>query len=72
MGYGLVRFFIEFYREPDAHVGFIWVSLTTGQALCLLMMAAGMVILLWRHYAVGAELAPKKRGKNTGRIAGKT
>jgi phosphatidylglycerol:prolipoprotein diacylglycerol transferase len=72
MGYGLVRFFIEFYREPDAHVGFIWVSLTTGQALCLLMMAAGMVILIWRHYAVGAELAPKKRRKNTGRIAGKT
>jgi phosphatidylglycerol:prolipoprotein diacylglycerol transferase len=72
MGYGLVRFFIEFYREPDGHVGFIWVSLTTGQALCLLMMAAGAVVLIWRHYAVGHELALKKRGKNTGRRAGKT
>lgn len=61
MGYGLVRFFIEFYREPDAHLGFIWVSLTTGQVLCLLTMAAGATILIWRHYAVGAELALKKR-----------
>jgi len=70
MGYGLVRFFIEFYREPDAQVGFIWVSLTTGQALCLLMIAAGAVIMIWRHYAVGNELALKKRSKNTGRRAG--
>jgi phosphatidylglycerol:prolipoprotein diacylglycerol transferase len=72
MGYGLVRFFIEFYREPDAHVGFIWVSLTTGQALCLLMVAAGMVILIWRHYAVGHELALKNHGKNAGRRTRKT
>jgi phosphatidylglycerol:prolipoprotein diacylglycerol transferase len=72
MGYGLVRFFIEFYREPDGYVGFIWVSLTTGQALCLLMMAAGAVVLIWRHYAVGHELALKKRVKNTRRRANKT
>lgn len=72
MGYGLVRFFIEFYREPDGYVGFIRVSLTTGQALCLLMMAAGAVVLIWRHYSVGNELALKKRGKNTGRRTGKT
>jgi phosphatidylglycerol:prolipoprotein diacylglycerol transferase len=72
MGYGLVRFFIEFYREPDAHLGFIWVSLTTGQALCLLMVAAGAVILIWRHYAVGAELALEKHDKKTGRRGGKT
>jgi phosphatidylglycerol:prolipoprotein diacylglycerol transferase len=61
MGYGLVRFFIEFYREPDGHVGFIWVSLTTGQALCLTMMVAGAVILIWRHYAVRGELSLKSK-----------
>lgn len=72
MGYGLVRFFIEFYREPDGHVGLIWVSLTTGQFLCLLMMVAGVVILIWRHYVVGHELALKKHGKITGRRAAKT
>jgi phosphatidylglycerol:prolipoprotein diacylglycerol transferase len=61
MGYGLVRFFIEFYREQDPHLGFIWVSLTTGQALCLMMMAAGAAIIIWRHYVVGAQLVLKKR-----------
>ncbi|MFH1080201.1 MAG: prolipoprotein diacylglyceryl transferase [Pseudomonadota bacterium] len=72
MGYGLVRFFIEFYREPDAHIGLIWVSLTTGQVLCLLMMAAGAIILIWRHYAVSHELTLKKHVKNTVCHTGKT
>jgi len=61
MGYGLVRFVIEFYREPDAQLGFVWASFSMGQILCLLMMAVGAAILIWRHYAVGAELALKKR-----------
>ena len=63
MGYGLVRFFIEFYREPDAQLGFVWASLSMGQVLCLLMMAVGAAILIWRHYAVGTELALKKRSR---------
>jgi len=36
-GYGIVRFFVEFFREPDAHLGFVafdW--MTFGQALSLL------------------------------------
>jgi phosphatidylglycerol:prolipoprotein diacylglycerol transferase len=45
MGYGLVRFFIEFTREPDAQLGFLlgtgW--LTMGQVLCLVMVAIGFV-----------------------------
>lgn len=61
MGYGLVRFFIEFYREPDAHLGVIWVSMTTGQLLCLSMIATGAAIMIWRHYAVSGEPALKKR-----------
>lgn len=67
MGYGLVRFFIEFYREPDAQLGFVWATLSMGQILCLMMMALGVAILIWRHYAVGAELALKKRGRGKGR-----
>jgi len=61
MGYGLVRFFIEFYREPDVQLGFVWASFSMGQILCLLMMVAGAAILIWRHYAVGAERVLKKR-----------
>lgn len=50
-GYGIIRFVIEFFREPDAHLGFIafdW--LTMGQLLSLpmILIGAGMVV---RAYA---------------------
>lgn len=41
MGYGLVRFFIEYFRQPDAHLGFVLFSLSMGQVLCALMIMAG-------------------------------
>ncbi len=47
VGYGVVRFAIEFFREPDAHLGFIafdW--LTTGQLLTIPMIALGLWLLL--------------------------
>jgi len=46
MGYGLVRFFIEFARQPDAHLGRVLVSLSMGQLLCLAMILAGGGLLL--------------------------
>jgi len=42
-GYGLARFIVEFFREPDFAVGLI----SIGQFLCLLMMLAGIMILIW-------------------------
>ncbi|WP_372683949.1 prolipoprotein diacylglyceryl transferase, partial [Desulfosarcina sp.] len=47
MGYGLVRFFIEYARQPDAHLGFIFFSLSMGQLLCLAMVLAGALLLLY-------------------------
>jgi phosphatidylglycerol:prolipoprotein diacylglycerol transferase len=47
MGYGLVRFFIEYARQPDAHLGFIFLSLSMGQLLCLAMILAGALLLLY-------------------------
>jgi len=47
-GYGLVRFIIEFFREPDYQLGFVLASLSMGQVLCLLMIAGGIAVLLWR------------------------
>ena len=51
IGYGIVRFFIEYFREPDAHLGFVWLSFSMGQILCLLMIAAGSLLYfyLWRR-----------------------
>jgi phosphatidylglycerol:prolipoprotein diacylglycerol transferase len=46
IGYGLVRFFIEYARQPDAHLGFILFSLSMGQLLCLAMMLAGGALIL--------------------------
>jgi phosphatidylglycerol:prolipoprotein diacylglycerol transferase len=42
IGYGTVRFFIEYFREPDAHIGFVFLSFSMGQILCSLMIAAGI------------------------------
>ena len=50
-GYGFVRFFIEFFREPDYQLGLVLGFMSMGQVLCLLMMAAGMTILIWRKNA---------------------
>jgi len=50
-GYGLVRFIIEFFREPDAHLGFVLGFNTMGQVLCILMMMAGLAFILWRKQA---------------------
>lgn len=48
--YGGFRFFIEFFREPDAHLGFIFDLFTTGQALSFLMVFAGLAILYLRGH----------------------
>ena len=43
-GYGFVRFFIEFFRQPDAHLGFVFWKFSMGQMLCLgMLLAAGLV-----------------------------
>jgi len=47
MGYGLVRFFIEYARQPDAHLGFVFLSFSMGQLLCLAMILAGGLLLLY-------------------------
>lgn len=46
LGYGFVRFFIEFFREPDAHIGFVFLSFSMGQALCFVMIVAGAAIIV--------------------------
>lgn len=43
-GYGLFRFIIEFFREPDTQLGYYFGFLTMGQILCLLMIIAGICL----------------------------
>lgn len=44
-GYGLCRFIIEFFREPDEQIGFILQYFSMGQLLSLPMMAVGGLII---------------------------
>jgi phosphatidylglycerol:prolipoprotein diacylglycerol transferase len=45
LGYGLSRFLVEFYREPDAGLGtFSW-GLTMGQTLTVPMIVAGLYLI---------------------------
>lgn len=40
--YGSFRFAIEFFRQPDAHLGFLWAGATMGQVLSLPMILIGV------------------------------
>jgi len=60
MGYGVVRFIIEYFRQPDADLGFrisansdtaiymntSLLNISTGQILCLLMIIGGAVLMI--------------------------
>ena len=47
IGYGCFRFFIEFFREPDLHLGFVALNwMTMGQVLSAPLIAAGLILLI--------------------------
>jgi phosphatidylglycerol:prolipoprotein diacylglycerol transferase len=56
VGYGLVRFAIEFFREPDRQLGFQALGLTRGQNFSLAMVVAGLVFYV--------ALRPRRRGRD--------
>lgn len=49
-GYGVIRFFIEFTREPDSQLGFVWGPLSMGQLLCLGMVVFGLLIYAYQQF----------------------
>ena len=68
VGYGSVRFAVEFLREPDAHIQYDllgWV--TRGQILCVPMVLAGLIIFyqLWRNNQNNTGLTNGKAFINT-------
>jgi len=81
IGYGAIRFFIEYAREPDKGIGypitfvpvdnpvyqFSPFNFTTGQILCFLMIAAG-VVCMFVFRARARRLAPASEApRPTGR-----
>ncbi len=47
--YGLLRFIIEFFREPEIEFNLI-ITLTAGQVLCLIMMIVSLPFVLSYYY----------------------
>ena len=57
VAYGVVRFGVEFTRQPDEQVGYVALGwLTMGQILSVLVAAAGMFVWLSRGTGRGRDL----------------
>ncbi|MEC8882822.1 MAG: prolipoprotein diacylglyceryl transferase [Pseudomonadota bacterium] len=49
--YGWIRFFIEFFREPDEHIGFVlFDAFSLGQCFCFIMFLCGLSWLLLSQF----------------------
>ena len=42
--YSLFRFFVEFYREPDEQLGFVFLNLSMGQIISLVFLSYGFYL----------------------------
>jgi phosphatidylglycerol:prolipoprotein diacylglycerol transferase len=47
MGYGVLRFVAEYFREPDQFLGLLALNLSMGQWLCVPMVLLGVWLWLW-------------------------
>jgi phosphatidylglycerol:prolipoprotein diacylglycerol transferase len=47
VGYGVLRFVAEYFREPDAFLGLLALNMSMGQWLCLPMVLAGFWLMRW-------------------------
>ena len=47
IGYGVLRFLVEFTRQPDSFLGLLAGGLSMGQWLSLPMVAAGIMVYRW-------------------------
>ena len=44
VGYGVLRFIAEYFREPDSFLGLLALGLSVGQWLCVPMVLAGVAM----------------------------
>ena len=47
VGYGVLRFGIEFFREPDPQIGFVFGWLTLGQIIAAITSVSGLGLFFW-------------------------
>lgn len=51
LGYGTLRFLVEFTREPDSFLGVLALGMSMGQWLSLPMIIGGVAMLAWAYTA---------------------
>lgn len=49
--YGVFRIIVEFFREPDVQIGYLFFGITEGQLLSIPMIGFGLLMMYWacRH-----------------------
>ena len=57
LGYGVLRFTAEYFREPDAFLGLLSLGLSMGQWLCVPMIIGG--VALWGWATMRSTAQPK-------------
>ena len=45
VGYAVARVIVEFFREPDSHLGLLWLNLSMGQWLSIPMLILGAIFV---------------------------
>ena len=85
IGYGLSRFIIEYFREPDSQIGFViaWgketeplalfrsvLNISMGQILCLAMILGGIGVIIYSMKAKPVVYNKKKGKKNADKRKG--
>jgi phosphatidylglycerol:prolipoprotein diacylglycerol transferase len=57
VGYGGGRFVLEYFRQPDAHLGAVFLWFSMGQVLCFAMVLAGLALWVLLRRRAAAEAA---------------
>lgn len=57
IGYGIIRFALEFTRQPDVQLGFVLGQFSMGQLLSSLMILTGLVVLYYTRRAAQREIS---------------
>ena len=75
MGYGLIRFVLEYFRQPDSDIGFVighsnniylfesFLNISKGQIFCLMMVIGGLALMLYVNL-IGKRKRKDDRRKN--------
>ena len=68
IGYGVLRFIAEFFREPDNFLGLLALGMSMGQWLCVPMIVAGRrALALGPRHASTVPRPPRRRARPSAR-----